>query len=99
MDFIGFFDLAFVGLADGQKLIYFFNFLFSLYFEITIFLVDDHYCVLNLAYLMTFVLLCVLIDALHAHYFLFLLAEKNEILFMHVALGCKAVFCTRTVFG
>ena len=98
MDFIGFLDLSFVGFAYCEEFIDLLDLLFCLYFEVSVFFMNYHNSIFYLADLMTFVFFCMLINALHAHNFLLLLTEEDEILFMHMTLCCETVLGTWSVF-
>ena len=98
MNFICFLNLSFIWFADHDTSWDLINFLFGFQFVIFILMVNYWNGIFYLADLMTFMLFGMLINALHAHNFLLLLTEEDEILFMHMTLCCETVLGTWSVF-
>ena len=92
MYFVSLLHLRLISFADGDALVDIFYFLPGFLLEMLIFSLDAPDCFFYLVNFMTLELFGVLVNALHAHYFSFLLAVEHEVLLVDVALGGKTVF-------
>jgi hypothetical protein len=89
VDFEGLVDLALVVAADGDALVDFLDLLLGLLLEVLVLGLDGGQGLLDLEYLMILKILSVLINTLHAHHSLLLLAVKHQVLPVDVALRAR----------
>ena len=85
-------NLLFVSFTDCDAFIDLFDFFTCFLLKTFVLRLNGTDGLLYLKHLMTLILFCMLVDALHAHYPTFLLTEEHEILLMDVALGCETAF-------
>ena len=86
MDFKSLLNTTFIAPAHCYTPVYILHFPLGFLLEQLILVMDAPHSLLYLVYFMTFVFLCMLVDAFHAHNLPFLLAVKHKILFVKVAL-------------
>lgn len=99
MDLIRLLNLALVGLASNNALLDFLQFLLGLLLVQLVLGLDGVYRLLDLVDFVVLELLGVLVDALHAHDPLFLLAIEHQVLLVDVALGGDVVLVAGAAAG